>query len=445
MLSKKKNYKKKAGPMTQKQVAKRTGQRQYREYKRTTRMVELPQRPKRIRKQRFGGGGVKAEILRHDMIEEKEMKQVVRAIRSKDDGLRSQAKLSGNRTWITRAPDHETYGQGDRWHIHVAQIPIGRSGTSPWNVENRILKTAFGTTLGYAQCMDFGTIFGYSYSDGTNGTLCSTPYSSVYATDPMSVVGGRLHAPSVNLVTTNVKFYQAWAFRSAHVRYIPSVSKMVAGTLAFAPKFNDFTGANIDETNFNDIASLSRAVTTAVCDPITFPLFPGGRLNEPAINLNLDPGTAKTPERRWLLYAACDSPLTTATTDLLGHLEVEVIVDCYGRSWLADDTKGAEFTREERKIADIMKKLRDYDIKELADSKEAKSKSLELKALGEHKDLDDDDWQKIQQADSRQKICDLKAYRESLKMAQNTCMQPSSTSSTSSAVAPNVQSRTPKI
>jgi hypothetical protein len=92
-----------------------------------------------------------------------------------------------------------------------------------------------------------------------------------------------------------------------------------------------------------------------------------------------------------------------------------------------------------------MRKLRDYDVKELADSKEAKSKSLELKALGEHKDLDDDDWQKIQQADSRQKICDLKAYRESLKMAQNTCSQSASTSSTSSTVAPNVLSRTPKL
>lgn len=426
--------------MTEKQIAKKTGQRQYREYKRTTRVVEMPQRPKRERKQRYGGGGVVAEIMRHDKREEKELGKMVRAIKSKDDGFRSTAKVNRNGLRITDAPVHETFGYGERWFVKHTQFVIGRSGNIAWNRENAVFK--FTTTNGappsegYAQSINFGSIFAY------NGPTTQLGWASSAYGDAST--SSTLLSPIANVVTSGMKFMQAAAFRGARIRYIPSVSKMVPGTLAFAAKYVDSRSTSIDETSFSTIASLPRAICTPVCESCEYQVFPNAKLSQPALQLTMNPGISAGGEY-WALLGAVDTVLPTETTDVLGHLEVDVVYDCYGKGWLADDVKGTSLTREEQRIADVLKKLRDYDMKELADAKEAKQKSLEVRALGEHKDLDDDDWQKIQQADSRQKICDLKAYRESLKMAQNTCSQSASTSSTTTTVAPNVQSRTPKL
>jgi len=429
-------WRKKAPKMS---VQERVTNNQYRAYKASQRR-ELPQRPKRVRKQRYGGGGVVAEIMQHDRREEKELKQVVRAIRSKDDGFRSKAKINSNGLRVGQAPFHETYGYGERWFIRHTQFTIGRSGTSPYNVDNRVIQFTVGTSSQYAQSIHFGSIYGVS-EDGGSGMQVGWAASGY--TQPSTA--STLISPVANVVTSGLKFFQAAAFRGARIRYVPSVSKMVAGQLVFAGKYVDSLATSIDETTFADIASLPSSTTVQVSDTCDFRVFPTARLNEPAMQFTASPGIG-TGNNYWSLLVAVDSPLATATTDVLGHLELDIIYDCYGKQWVSDEVKsGTSLTAEEKKVSDILKKLREYDLKELSDAKEVKQKPLEMRALGEHKDLDDDDWQKIQQADSRQKICDLKAYRESLKAAQNACPQSASTSSVTSAVAPNVQSRTPKI
>lgn len=405
-------------------------------------------RPKRQKmvwrpKRKLGGGGVVASLLSHEMEEEKLLRRLDKDVKS-SSSLRSFSKLRTNGVQIVPAPLHPSFGAGDRWKIHIAQTPIGRSGIAPFNTDNHVFPFTCGTTACVGQGVYMSSLKAYTYP-GSSASQYSSYFSSFisssYQTDPTT--SSSWHTPTAqNIVSANWKFYQLCYFRGCSVRYVPTVGKLTPGTLTFARKYVDHQAGTIDELTFQDIASLPGAVQFPVCETASFSLFPKSDLKAPAIQGMTDPGLG-SGSTYWTLVGAIDTPLTTATVDILGHLELDLIFDLYGKCWNADDSTGVTVSREEKRISDVVDRLLKLRLSD-PDAKEVKEK----------KPREDIDWdvlseeeKKDRQNDFQKKIADQQAYRSALQAAK-CCTEMSqisqSTSSASSAVAPNAVSRTPK-
>lgn len=338
--------------------------------------------------------------------------------------LRAPANLRRNSIEMGVAPQHQDYDFGTRLTVRCTPYQLGRTGTT-YTGQNQVIKNtqnAFASPNAYSSAIAFPNC---NYLN-----TGSAPSSIVgWASSVYSATG----TAEVNFVTSLLKFYNAIAVRRVVAHYTPTCPTTTSGTLVFASKVianQETITRTLDETTFSDLTGLP-CVTTAVSAPTSFVVKPMIKPNVASADI-ISPAQALNVYASHLLLIAVDLTLGAGSSDVLGDLTLEVTLDCYGRQWNALDTVSVQ-THEEKKIEDVVKRLlAPVAVKPQLDSKESKSEEMK-------------EWELLEneRVEREKKLCEQKAYRASILNAQKS-LDSGSTSSTVTATAPNVTSRTPR-
>lgn len=346
--------------------------------------------------------------------------------------MASDSKLPTARLEYSRAPDHPTYGRGDRLTIHTAPLTIGRSGVGSFAAENRVVSFSYGGTSSYASSVSFGGLH-------SSAMTTSTPVIS-YCGSTYSASG----APPVNLCSETLKFYHRLTIRSVTWQYTAIATYLTPGDITIAPTTEYATTGEVK--TFDDVVAKRGSVSFHCFENASGTLLSMSSPNTPGtITINSPWGNISAT-----LFAmvATDSPLTTATSDKLGHLNFTVVCDCYDKQWIADETVPAESAAElSEKLASlqtaitsltasshasqiVLPKVRDPA--QVKDQKEAKE--------DRHDAPDVTEWETVE----AQRRVDLRALRTALNTPAQAQTSQSTSSVTTGTAAPLYPNAAPR-
>lgn len=203
------------------------------------------------------------------------------------------------------APYEETLGEGLRLHATMLSGPLRRMGVSDVGSATNKIFTGF--------------------TSGTTSTITSCMWTSLYSSSGGTTSMWRNSAATMAPLEIFLKLFSKFCVRRLIVRYVPLVSTSIGGSLVLGASFEG--GDTVEESDFTTISGLTKSVRTPLWQQASLVAIADRDMGHPAMRLyDTEPNTQSLFSQAMIIGAVDSLPVNA---DTIGHLEFEVVVDCY--------------------------------------------------------------------------------------------------------------------